>query len=249
MQEIDRYIVLEDGEDDVGEGFPEEESDPSRARELWERQPKEPTLWYERFWTYVLLGPTRNIRSSFRVQGRLEGRQSVDDKMPGASWFRAARNWRWEYRAALFDDNERKEFAKYEGQRRQQARIKRLDAIERVFAGTISAFNTLDLNSLTRDELLPRLDTIARILDMSLKHHRLEFGEATEILRSDTPQVNSDDMAKARQAIANYREARAIEAAELEQFNDWKETGGVYVERESEELSEGGGGDDDPGDA
>lgn len=80
------------------------------ATQPWARQPKEPTLWYTRFQTYLYLGPARSYIAVYRADAKSqrsakerEGARNV----PGA-WFAAVKRWNWYARANAFDDAERK---------------------------------------------------------------------------------------------------------------------------------------------
>lgn len=78
--------------------------------QLWERQPKEPTQWYERFQLYLYLGPARSLIAVYRAEAK--SKKSAEERgrarnVPGA-WFAAVKRWDWYARAIAFDDAERK---------------------------------------------------------------------------------------------------------------------------------------------
>lgn len=69
----------------------------------WERQPKEPGNWYDRFTRYRLLGPTRTLTTACRSeQAALGKRQS---KGPSSGWAAAFVKWNWQERAEAFDEH------------------------------------------------------------------------------------------------------------------------------------------------
>ena len=63
---------------------------------LWQPQPDEPPEWYDRFHTYLTLGPSRTLESAFRVRANSNG-------SPSGTVSRLAAKWRWEERAMAYD--------------------------------------------------------------------------------------------------------------------------------------------------
>jgi hypothetical protein len=70
------------------------------AQHPWDRQPDEPSLWFARFDTYRLLGPSRTIEAAFR-----EG-MGEKGKCP-SRWYTESVRWRWRERAEAWDASER----------------------------------------------------------------------------------------------------------------------------------------------
>lgn len=66
---------------------------------IWDRQPDEPLLWYERFERYRLAGPGRSLLAIYQAEKSGPGR---GQKVAGA-WNSAAEQWRWQQRAEAWD--------------------------------------------------------------------------------------------------------------------------------------------------
>ena len=70
----------------------------------YERQPGEPLLWYRRFEQFRLMEPVRSIVGAFREEMGGDERKEA----PGR-WYEEAKRWRWEERAAAWDEHQTKE--------------------------------------------------------------------------------------------------------------------------------------------
>ena len=77
-------------------------------RDAWDKEDNEPSLWYDRFTKYRLLGPSRSLRKLWRVV-RFEQGQDDIKKNQGAPhlWNEKAKIWRWKERAEAWDEYER----------------------------------------------------------------------------------------------------------------------------------------------
>lgn len=70
-------------------------------QQKWERQPNEPSDWYERFLIFKLLGPGRSLLGAYNQVQIREGRQKSKGASP--SWRKQAKEWQWESRAEAWD--------------------------------------------------------------------------------------------------------------------------------------------------
>lgn len=71
-------------------------------RQIWERLPDEPLLWFQRFERFRLMTPTRSISRVF-CEERDKKKQEKTRTNAGPEWYRAAEQWRWNERAAAWD--------------------------------------------------------------------------------------------------------------------------------------------------
>lgn len=102
-------------------------------RQPWDQQPGEPALWFGRFIVYLKL-KNRSINEAFRLgarkntrrkksakvsksQQRARGREAVASRR----WLDMAREWKWEERAIIYDQNLRREQEKRTEQARADA--------------------------------------------------------------------------------------------------------------------------------
>jgi len=74
---------------------------------IWERQPGEPSLWYNRFHAFKLSGKRRAVLAIYNRE-RAEAGESGKKRTPG-SWDDAVIRWRWRERAEAFDASIRAE--------------------------------------------------------------------------------------------------------------------------------------------
>ena len=180
-------------------------------RNPWDRLPSESSQWYDRFWTYVQLGPARRtIEECYRVRSALES-GLVGQRAPG-DWSRRARQWDWETRAIRYDEYYRQRLADADVDRRLWAREKRLTAIEEmlnlVMAGIRAA--KLDVADSASEDVLGT-ERARRLLGVFrafahdlLVAHRLELGEPTSIERKTQVEFSADDFAEAQKALAEF---------------------------------------------
>lgn len=180
-------------------------------RNAWDRLPGESAQWYDRFWTYVQLGPARRtIEECYRARCDVES-GLAGQRAPG-DWSRRARQWDWEARATRYDDYYRQRLADADVDRRLWAREKRLGAIEEmldlVMAGVRAA--KLDVADNTSEDVLGterarRLLGVFRAFTHDLLvAHRLELGEPTTIERTTQVEFSADDFAEAQKALAEF---------------------------------------------
>ena len=79
-------------------------------RQAWDRMPGEPTMWFNRFERFRLLGPDRSILGAY-AEYRAEkdersGRTRPRPTSAPAPWERNAEEWFWRERATAWDDAE-----------------------------------------------------------------------------------------------------------------------------------------------
>ena len=72
----------------------------------WHKLPDEPNLWYDRFLAYLSLGPGRTIEKLYRLHCETH-ETDLAGKRASSSWYVKARGWRWDARAAVYDEQSR----------------------------------------------------------------------------------------------------------------------------------------------
>ncbi|MFC1996990.1 hypothetical protein ACFLXI_05205 [Chloroflexota bacterium] len=109
--------------------------EPNAERKLYDQQPGEPNMWYERFFKFCLYGPSRTIRQCYRdvmeeqeALSRLaapKSRASLDAqeaskkqakpkrRYPPTTWKNRAKQFKWWERAAAWDAYRREESLKH----------------------------------------------------------------------------------------------------------------------------------------
>ena len=100
----------------------------------WDRQEKEPNLWFNRFERFRLQGPTRSVNSVYVTEWKQKG------KKPSSSaptyWYENAEKWGWHERAEAWD--------MYEvARRRQEYEEERIEVREARRGMLRTAFNKL----------------------------------------------------------------------------------------------------------
>ena len=98
----------------------------------WDRRPKEPSRWFERFELYRALGPNRTLQAAFEAYWLEQGKARNAIARPGQAWHQAAKCWQWRARAEAFDDAERARLRATEAERRFDARLRRLAIVEQL---------------------------------------------------------------------------------------------------------------------
>ena len=68
----------------------------------WQQQPNDPPKWYDRFHTYLTLGPTRTLTSAFHMWANNSG-------SPSGTVSKQAAKWLWKERTMAYDTANRQE--------------------------------------------------------------------------------------------------------------------------------------------
>lgn len=149
----------------------------------WDRQPKEPALWYDRFTQFCQMGSGRAL---LEIVNRDRDRKGTRRRtsIPGA-WTRASDRWQWRSRAEAYDQEQRRLDAETLASARDELR-----QVERALAARLRerAQTMLDwplAETLTADGLTvlkparwSKAD-VARYLELSDKLDRLALGMET----------------------------------------------------------------------
>lgn len=77
--------------------------------QVWERQEGEDTMWYDRFFVFLRMGPSRTLLGAVHeVEKAQKSAEKHSVSIPGA-WSDAAKKWDWRKRAEAWDDYRRKQ--------------------------------------------------------------------------------------------------------------------------------------------
>jgi hypothetical protein len=80
----------------------------SDEQQQWERRPGEPNLWYDRFVTYLRMGPSRSLLGAVHLEEAQKSPKKSSFSVPGA-WKDAVERWGWKERAEAYDEYRRKQ--------------------------------------------------------------------------------------------------------------------------------------------
>ena len=149
----------------------------------WMQQPNENPMWYDRFFIYLMLGPTRSFNAAYRVaKQKSEGRAN-------SHWGRIAKEWDWRARVDAFDAYGYAELMRKETARRREQRERRLRMIQEMLDASFDGLRTMVLKELDPNEartLFPQLrltfrDTIiAQRNELGLDEPEDETGEVRQ---------------------------------------------------------------------
>lgn len=79
----------------------------SDEQQAWERRDEEPNLWYDRFVSYLQMGPSRSLLGAANLE-QVQKSSNPFNGTPGA-WLDAFKQWKWKERAEAWDEYRRKE--------------------------------------------------------------------------------------------------------------------------------------------
>ena len=119
----------------------------------WHQQPDEPPDWFNRFHTYLTLGPSRTLTAAYREWAKSKG-------SPSSTASQQYNKWRWKERALAYDQANREEKAAFEAARAAEARERRIRKNNKILEAVAAALDTADLENLSTEEaraLLPSL--------------------------------------------------------------------------------------------
>lgn len=89
---------------------------------LWDRRPGEPNLWYDRFRSFMLMGPERSLLGLYKKHLVAKGKVGRRPRKAPTSWIRNEKKWKWRERAEAWDVHFRdREVAEAEDGRRKAA--------------------------------------------------------------------------------------------------------------------------------
>lgn len=97
----------------------------SDERDAWERMEDEPNLWYDRFVSYLQMGPSRSLLGAENLEKARNGLKKSEVSASGA-WRDSAKQWKWKERAEAWDDYRRKQVFT-QGNAYDVARVERLN--------------------------------------------------------------------------------------------------------------------------
>ena len=119
----------------------------------WHQQPDEPPDWFNRFHTYLTLGPSRTLTAAYREWAKSKG-------SPSSTASQQYNKWNWKERALAYDQANREEKAAFEAARAAEARERRIRKNNKILEAVAAALDTADLENLSTEEaraLLPSL--------------------------------------------------------------------------------------------
>lgn len=90
----------------------------SEERKPWEQMEQEPDLWYGRFVKYLRLGTKRSVNAICWNENKKK--QEKTRTNTGPEWYEAAKQWKWEERARLWDKDQEKLRAEKEEKQRNE---------------------------------------------------------------------------------------------------------------------------------
>lgn len=170
---------------------------------LWERRATEQSSWYDRFLTYLALGPSRTIEATYRQRRTIE--KGLTAARPTGYWHTRAGLYEWDIRAAAYDRERSGDVLASEELRKVAARALRRSIVEELLGATHLAIKAADLLGMDIATARRNLPTLRALLHDLLMAHRLELGEPTEIQQetsSSSITFSADDLAEAQRQLA-----------------------------------------------
>jgi len=187
---------------------------------IWERRDDESNKWFDRFQTYLLLGPSRSLYAAYTAWRERSGAKSARKRagLP-QSWRLAAEKWQWQPRAEQFDEHERAQQVAEWQRRRDELREHEwkfsqelLDKARQmlVFPLAKTVRSTQDGGQTVVTEVYPaqwKLADTARMLEAASKLARLAVGEDTERIgvHGDV-ELTADDLVQAAREVMEWEQ-------------------------------------------
>ena len=172
------------------------------AAKPWEMQPGEPNVWYDRFWTFLMLGAGRTIEECYRERTG-QGERLKGDRATGY-WYRMAREYKWEERANAYDKSRRDDLQAQEEERRIQERERRRRMVSDVLESCFTAIKSANLGAMQESDARRALPTLRALFHDAIQAFRLEMGEPTSIdqVKDESAlAITADDLARAQQDL------------------------------------------------
>ena len=155
----------------------------------WHQLPDEPPDWYDRFHTFLNLGPSRSLTAAYREWTNSNGK-------PSSTSSHQYHKWRWKERAMAYDQAKREEKAAFEAARESEAREQRIRQNNTILQAVAAALDAADLKNLTTEEarqLLPSLRVLYATTS-ELQRRELQSTQDTDHLpaSSDWPVLDEE---------------------------------------------------------
>ena len=178
------------------------ETAPTACVKPWDMQADETNVWYDRFWSYLMLGAARTVEECYRVRCE-QGDRIKGDRATGY-WYRMARQFNWEERAAAYDQFRREEIQRSEEERRLQERERRRGMVSEVLDSCYAAIKKANLGGMEEAEARRVLPTLRALFHDVIEASRLEMGEPTvidQVNEQSSLAITADDLARAQQEL------------------------------------------------
>lgn len=137
---------------------------------IWEIRSDESSLWYERFVSYLEMGPARTIAGAYKLY--CEKKNIKQKSYPPQKWYKEAQESDWEARTKAYDQYLRALDRQADIEARVQARQVRRELINMVKAKLEAAIEKWE-----PDIDLMDWGTITDTLKVLLEQSRSEFGD------------------------------------------------------------------------
>ena len=126
-------------------------STPPRS-EPWDRQPGEPTRWFDRFERFRLAGPGRSLLGTVNAEQVDKGGHKRT-KVSGA-WDQAAIRWNWRKRAEAWDDHQREKARETHAQEIEEMNRRHIEEAKALQSKAIQRLKSLDVGELSSTDVL-----------------------------------------------------------------------------------------------
>jgi hypothetical protein len=178
-----------------------------QARKPWEQQPDEPDFWFTRFEMYKRLGPERTLRLLAGTLNGIDGK----NRTLGGSLSLSSRKYGWQRRAQAWDKAEMLRLSAEDGDRRERARDRRLEIIEKLMHSVSKVLVTADIGAMSRIEARAWLPVLRLYLKDLLAAERAELGLGTGggDPESALGEFRADDFLQASRELAEWSRAQA----------------------------------------
>lgn len=144
----------------------------------WEIQADEPALWYDRFHTYMMLGPKRNLDATYRI---VMGRNS---RAP-SHWWKKATEWNWRDRAVALDQLGWQELHQEQEQYARERRARRLRLIKELQDTSFVAIGNAKIHTADQDTARDLLSIFRNLFGDAIRQERIELNPAGQEAQQD----------------------------------------------------------------
>jgi hypothetical protein len=152
---------------------------------IWDRQPDEPTRWFDRFERFRQAGARRTLLGCINAE-REENGEKRYSSVPG-SWTAASEKWKWRERATAWDDYQRELARKEEQEELTRRRRVHIAQAQFVQGKAVERLKNLDAATLTPRDVLAYLSEGVRLELLA----RGAPSEITEERRRELPAENT----------------------------------------------------------
>lgn len=153
----------------------------------WEPQPGEPARWYDRFHSYMMLGPRRTIDKAYQVVTGKRGARAP------SHWWKKVKQWNWRNRALELDKLGWDELHQEQEQYARERRSRRIRMIQEIQDQSFVAITNAELDKAEPDEARDLIAALRNLFFDGVRQERIELPVTGNASDNAEPELDHEE--------------------------------------------------------